>query len=429
MHNHSIAARVLNTPLLLEPGYARVFIGALAPRLGITGLMDEHGAVEHQDKLRLRADAFETSRERNRPYQVVDGVALLPVSGSLVHKFGHLQPYSGMTGYDGLVARIEDALGDDSVSGVLLDVDSPGGEVSGCFDCARRIASLRGTKPIGAIAYDTACSAAMAISSAADYRYTTSSARMGSIGVVMMHVSMEERLKEQGYEVTLIHSGALKTAGNPYQALPADVLARFQADSDQMRQQFAELISDHMGLSVGDILATEAAIYTGQGAIDAGLADELVNGHDMLAAFRDYTRSTTHTTVSMGATTMTEENKGPDATPSTSAGTDTQAAEASARQGERERISGILNCEEAEGRTSLASHLAFSTQMSVDDAKAALAAAEPAGTTGGGSLLDAAMGNTDQPLVGADAQADGAEDDVNPLVAGHLAACGKPRTH
>lgn len=89
---------------------------------------------------------------------------------------------------------------------------------------------------------------------------------------------------------------------------------------------------------------------------------------------------------------------------------DTTKLTADAAANEQARIAGILQAEEAEGKTKLAQHLAFKTQMSVDDAKAALAAADAgeqkaAAPTG---LLSAAMGNTEQPQIGADAVA-GAE--------------------
>ena len=411
MHNHNIAARVLNQALLLEPGYARVFLGALAPRLGVASLRDEFGLIESQDKLRMRADAFETDRPRNRPYEVINGIAVVPVSGTLVHKYGHLRPYSGMTGYDGIIARIQEALADNTVKGILMDLDTPGGEVAGCFDTAKRIAELRGVKPIGSISYDMACSAGMAIHSAADYRYTTTTARTGSVGVVMMHASFEEQLKANGIDVTLIHSGAFKVDGNPYENLPERVLRDFQAESDRIRTEFAAMVAGQIGLSESDVLATEAAIYTGQDAIEVGFADELINGHDMLAAFSDYIQ----TTQKIGVSTMTVENQTkPAATApaetseasTTQAETvDTNKLAADAAANEQARIAGILQAEEAQGNSKLANHLAFNTKMSVEEAKAALAAADTgeqkaAAPTG---LLSAAMGNTKQPEIGADA--------------------------
>lgn len=435
MRNQNIAARVLNQPLLLEPGYARVFLGALAPRLGVASLQDEFGLIESQEKLRMRADSFGSDRPRNRPYEVLNGIALIPVAGTLVHKFGHLQPYSGMTGYDGIIARIEEALADPTVNGILLDMDTPGGEVAGCFDTARRLNELRGEKPIASISYDMACSAGMALHSATDYRYTTTSARTGSVGVVMMHASFEEQLKANGIDVTLIHSGAFKVDGNPYENLPEQVLARFQAESDRLRNEFAEMVGIHIGLSASDVLATEAAIYTGQDAIDVGFADELINGHDMLAAFSDYIQTTT----TIGVSTMTVESKtkpaatapapAPDASTEQPETVDTTKVAADAASAEQARISGILQCEEAEGRSKLAQHFAFNTKMSVDEAKAALAAAEvpEQKASGPSGLLSAAMNNTKQPEIGADADGGGEGGELKggaKLAAAYTAATG-----
>ncbi|VVT02799.1 Clp protease ClpP [Marinobacter salarius] len=441
MRNQNIAARVLNQPLLLEPGYARVFLGALAPRLGIASLQDEFGLIESQEKLRMRADSFGSERPRNRPYEVLGGIAVIPVSGTLVHKFGHLQPYSGMTGYDGIIARVEEALADPTVNGILLDMDTPGGEVSGCFDTARRLNELRGEKPIASISYDMACSAGMALHSATDYRYTTTSARTGSVGVVMMHASFEEQLKANGIDVTLIHSGAFKVDGNPYENLPEQVLARFQAESDRLRNEFAEMVGVHIGLSASDVLATEAAIYTGQDAIDVGFADELINGHDMLAAFSDYIQTTT----TIGVSTMTVESKtkpaatapapAPDASTEQPETVDTTKVATDAAAAEQARISGILQCDEAEGRSKLAQHFAFNTKMSVDEAKAALAAAEvpEQKASGPSGLLSAAMNNTKQPEIGADADTSEPEQsasDVKEIMGSYRRATGrKPVTH
>ena len=86
---------------------------------------------------------------------------------------------------------------------------------------------------------------------------------------------------------------------------------------------------------------------------------------------------------------------------------DTTKLAADAAATEQARIAGILQCDEAEGRTKLAQHLAFKTTISVEDAKAALAAAEiPEQSAAAPSgLLNAAMGNTKQPEIAADAAA------------------------
>ncbi|UTW01223.1 S49 family peptidase [Marinomonas rhizomae] len=372
-----IASRALDKPLLLDPGYARTFFSALSNRLGITQMVDANGEVMTGEKMHLEASSFMNSRDRQRPYQVIDGVALVPVSGTLVHKFGHVQPYSGMTGYDGIITRVQAAISDPEVKGILLDMDTPGGEVSGCFDAAQTIRSLakEGGKPLWAVADDMACSAGMAIASAADHRLITQSAVMGSVGVVMAHQSYASKLKEDGIKVTLIHSGAHKVDGNPYEDLSVEALEAFQTKSDTLRQEFATLVSDHIGLSVDSVLATEAKTYRGQEAIDIGFADQLVNGNEAIAIFADYLNQPKSTTSGVTMAT-TETNQSAATTPTTPAAQSTTLA--APQMNERDRIKGIMKCEAATGRETLAEHFAYNTNMSVEDAQAALAAAPTA---------------------------------------------------
>ena len=112
-----IASMAFNEPLLLEPAYARVFFCALAGQLGITRLTDTVsgvtlGAEQMAEPLALFGDDEDMGPKPARSYQVTNGIAVLPVSGTLVSKTRSLQPYSGMTGYNGIIARLQQAISD-----------------------------------------------------------------------------------------------------------------------------------------------------------------------------------------------------------------------------------------------------------------------------------------------------------------------------
>ena len=120
-----------------------------------------------------------------------------------------------MTGYNGIIARLQQAASDPMVDGILLDMDTPGGMVAGAFDCADIIARVRDIKPVWALANDMNCSAAQLLASAASRRLVTQTARTGSIGVMMAHSNYGAALEKQGVEITLIYSGSHKVDGNP----------------------------------------------------------------------------------------------------------------------------------------------------------------------------------------------------------------------
>ncbi len=409
MNYPQIASRVLNTPLLLEPAYARVFFSALGSRLNIAELKDEQGAIDMGQKLRVDARTYNKTRTNSWGveevlFQVVDGIALLDVKGTLAHKSGYLKPYSGMTGYDGIINRYAMMLAESDVKGVLMDMHTPGGEVSGCFDTADRLRQMaqQAGKPLWAMACDSACSAGMALASAAERRLVTQTAYMGSVGVVMAHASYEDYLEQEGIKVTLIHSGARKVDGNPYEDLSEEVLSRFQADTDALRQQFAELVARNLGMTSEAVLATEAAVFRGQAAIDVGFAHAMVNGHEAVAEFSEYL-STQGRVTTLGVKRMAGNTPAPtaEAAPPAQAGSEAPAAidTAAAASAERTRVQGILQHAEAQGRGKMAEHLAFNTSMGVEEAGALLAAApkEQAANLDASTALDKMMAAEEQP--------------------------------
>ena len=433
MKNYAhIASRVLNTPLLLEPSYARTFFSALSTQLNINSLVDAEGTQLTGEKIRMPAASFSKGRDRERPYEIVDGVAVVPVSGSLTHKLGSLRPYSGMTGYDGIIAQVSLAMGDPEVKGVFLDCDTPGGEVAGCFDTARQLRDManQAGKPLWSLAYDMHCSAGMALASASSRRLITQTGVAGSVGVVMAHADQSQHMQEQGIKVTLIHSGAHKVDGNPYQSLSKDALASFQASTDQLRLEFAQLVADHIGLSVDAVLATEAQVYRGQEAVDVGFADSVVNGHEAIAEFSNYLSSEGRT-ISLGVTmskqqtdtNASNDSPAPGVQMSEQAAADTTyQAQAQAQTEERERIQAIVCHAESAGRKKLADHLAFGTSMSVADAGKVLAAAEKESTVqlDATSSLDTLMNAEEQPNLSSDV--DDSTDTTIDLVAEGTAA-------
>ncbi len=434
-----IASMAFNEPLMLEPAYARVFFCALAGQLGITRLTDTVsgatlGAEQIAEPLALFGDDEEMGPRPSRSYQITNGIAVLPVSGTLVSKTRSLQPYSGMTGYNGIIARLQQAMSDPGVDGILLDMETPGGMVSGAFDCADIIARMRDIKPIWALANDMNCSAGQLIASAASRRLVTQTARTGSIGVMMAHSNYGAALKTQGVEVTLIYSGDHKIDGNPYEKLPKDVRADFQTRIDATRQMFAEKVSAYTSMSVQSVLDTEAAVFSGQESVDKGLADELVNNTDALGVMRealDRRKKTTTggTMPSPSASAATNQPADQAATQTTApaeqvttidtttaaltAPADLSAQVSAAVAAENSRIMGILNCEEAKGRESQARALAETPGMTVESAQRILAAAPQSAQARTDTALDRLMETAPGALSTGNASAEAGDDLLN----------------
>ena len=312
-----IAARAFNTPLLVEPAKAMAFLSGLGPRiLGRQVEIANEDALAGAAPLPARASILagglaESLRQYgDAPYPVVDGIAVIEISGVLIHRGGWIGESSGQTSYEGIAAQIEAAAGDPAVRGVALEIDSFGGEVAGVFDLADRIRALRRDKPVWAFVAEHAFSAGYALASQASRILLPRTGAVGSIGVVVMHADLSGQLDRDGVRVTLIHAGSHKVDGNPYAPLPESVRDDIQSEIDVLRFLFAETVAAGRAgrLSQDAALATEAAIYRGTDAVAAGLADEVT---DLARGFASFRAHVAHTQTPRGRQMQTSRASRP----------------------------------------------------------------------------------------------------------------------
>lgn len=206
-----------------------------------------------------------------------EGIAVIPIIGTLVSRSGYIDAASGLLTYAEIGDAIASAMADPDVRGIILDMDSPGGEVGGLFDLVDRIGSLKqeSGKPLWAVANESALSAAFAIASTADRIYVTRTGEIGSIGVVAAHVDESGADARAGLSWTFVFAGDRKIDGNSHGALSERARADIQADVDRLYGEFCTLVATNRGLSLDAVRATEAAVFRGDLAIKARLADRL----------------------------------------------------------------------------------------------------------------------------------------------------------
>lgn len=264
-----LAQKLFNTPLAIHPQKAEVIVSSLTERLGITQIRS--AMMEDDDEY------FSRKARKDSGYDVLEGIAIIPVYGTLVQKLGTLRPYSGMTGYDGIRRVFLTAVNDPEVKGICLDIDSPGGEVAGCFDLVDLIYAERGKKPIHAILSENAFSAAYAIASAADKIYVPCTGGVGSVGVIVIHCDWSQHIKDDGLKVSIITYGNRKAESNPYVALSDEAKAAIQHDVDEMGRLFVSTVSRNRGLSETVLRNTQAACYLAAEGVQMGLADAVAS--------------------------------------------------------------------------------------------------------------------------------------------------------
>lgn len=314
-----IADRVLNRPLLVTRDKAQVILSVLAGRIGVNS--PDASRFEGEDEPQRDENGNIITRmtpwgavPKMKPYKVSNGVAIITITGSLVNRGAWVGASSGLTSYEGIGHQIKSALADDSVKSVILDCHSPGGEAVGAFETAMLVRELSGKKRTVAVVNGMACSAMYAIISGASEIATTETGVSGSIGVVLLHADFSRQLDREGITPTLIHAGAHKVDGNPFEPLSADVRDDLQAEVNSFYEAFLTTVAKGRGnrLTAEAARSTEARTFIGQDAVSAGIADRVGSFETVLAELSRATtpkggRSTSHN----GRSSMSETSGAP----------------------------------------------------------------------------------------------------------------------
>ena len=367
--NNPLIARFSGEPVLACASKAEAFSAHL------------HASSGHPDFIKLTASSAERMDDdsdgfwpasddwmaRFRPYSVKGGILTIPVEGALIKGFPYTF-YGILTGYEYIQRAFDRGMDDPEVKGIVLKIDSPGGEVAGNFDLVDRMFARRDEKPVAAIAAEHAYSAAYSIASVASTIYVARTGGVGSIGVVTSHVDVSKMMEKEGYKITFIYAGDHKVDGNPYEALAPEVKARIQARVDYLYNVFVSTVARNRGVSEQSVRDTQALTYSAEEAVEKGLADKVAS-YD--AAVDDFAPSLDQQPqgVQMSTNQDTAASK-------TFAQADLDAARAegmaAGAKAERDRVKAIQTSAEAADRPALAGHLAFNTHMTPEAANALL---------------------------------------------------------
>lgn len=255
-----LASRLFGTPLLIHRPKLDVILSVVGQRFG----MADVPALPPVDMAAFQRPPLATAPE---------GIAVIPIHGSLVKRSLGLEAASGLTSYGEIAAMLDTALADPMVSGILLDIDSPGGEASGSFELARRVREVASVKPVWAVANDAAYSAAYAIAASAQRLFVTETGGVGSIGVIALHVDQSVKDAKDGYRYTAITAGAHKNDYSPHEPLSDSAKSELQDEVDRLYAIFIEHVAVMRGLDIASVRATEAGLYFGSNALTQGLAD------------------------------------------------------------------------------------------------------------------------------------------------------------
>lgn len=204
---------------------------------------------------------------------IVGDVGVIAVRGPLFQRFDIYTWWWGGTGYDMIVAAARSLAVDPRVKTIVLDLDSPGGQCSGCWDAVDALRAVAAVKPMISVINDDGFSACYAVATGSPRIVITRTGGAGSIGVRWTHLDVSKWNERVGVSYTEVVSGDKKTAMSPNAPLSAEAHAEMQAEVDRLADIFFDYVAAARPLTTAQVEAMQAGIYFGENAVAAGLAD------------------------------------------------------------------------------------------------------------------------------------------------------------
>lgn len=257
---------VLNAPWAIEP----------TKLLEIQAIYATHLRGDKIDISAIEKQLGRPLDNKQRDYEIVDGVAILSMEGVMAKKMNLFSQISGGCSTQILRNNINSALIDSAVHSLIIVADTPGGTVDGTQLLVNDIANANTIKPVVTWANGCIASAGYWAGSASSKIYISDfTTAVGSIGVVCTHVDISEAEKARGVKTTEITAGKYKRIASQYGELSAEGMKSIQDQADYLYEVFVNDVAKNRGVSAEKVLSdmADGRIFMGQQAIDAGLVD------------------------------------------------------------------------------------------------------------------------------------------------------------
>lgn len=268
MKYQHILQKVYHEPWLITPGAHSAIVALVESRILNTDFRAEREGTD-----------FCGEKVELPQMEVIDGIAHIPIGGVIGIKLSSFEKGSGAVDVRDIESEIQEAEERKDVRGIVLDMDSPGGMVSGTPELAERIAAVE--KPVFAFTDGLMCSAAYWIASSADRIFATPSAEIGSIGVYIPWVDVSGMYEKEGYKVKLFKAGKYKGMGYPGTSLTKDQEKLLQDRVDSIANDFYQQVRTMRGDVEDETM--QGQTFSGKDSLKLNLIDEIVRSKDEVA--------------------------------------------------------------------------------------------------------------------------------------------------
>ena len=263
-----IISKITTTPWMMMPASLQMMLD----------IIDAH-IDGRLTKEAIQANLAAAPPRESKPRQGAIGV--IPLHGPIFPRANMMTEMSGATSLEEWRQEFQALVDDESISSIVMDIDSPGGSSDLIPEVMDQIRAARDVKPIYAAANTMAASAAYGLAAQATEFYASPSSLVGSIGTYMVHTDDSELMQKIGVQETVIKAGRFKAV--ELEKLTPEAKAYLESLVGDINQTFVNRIALGRKTTPDNILSTEAKVFTAEGAMGMGLVDGIASFDEVVA--------------------------------------------------------------------------------------------------------------------------------------------------
>jgi len=252
----------------------------------VHGLLLKEGtpALRHLAAVKSIVHSREIESSRNAPKRDDSIVAVVQVIGTLTRQ-AHVINSELTRSTDDIAHEVTTFAAEPSVEAIVLELDTPGGEVFGMPEAFAAIRAAARQKPVIASVNSIAASGGYYLGAAADELFVNPSGRVGSIGVFALHVDQSKWLESEGEKWAFISAGKHGAEGNTSQPLSDEASASLQIAVDRYYEMFVRDVARGREVSVEKVRTGfgDGRMLTAKAAREEGMIDGIGTLDDAIA--------------------------------------------------------------------------------------------------------------------------------------------------
>lgn len=203
--------------------------------------------------------------------------------GGFSNPVGNEGPHIARVVIDGVITSdpqrrqiLNDLASDENVTGVIVQINSPGGTTAGGEELYEGLRAIGENKPVTAVINELGASAAYMTAIGADKIYARRLSIVGSIGVLIQHMDASKLLDTIGIDYDKVATGPLKAEPDIDEPMSPLVRRSYQKLVDDSFAWFVDIVAERRNLPRDEVLLlADGQIMTGRMALENKLIDEI----------------------------------------------------------------------------------------------------------------------------------------------------------